>query len=390
MPTVRYEINKNILEWVLKTSEDTLNEKFVNNLKKWILSESKPTINQIHEISRASKVPFGYFFLNEPPKIDLPLLNFRTINNDDVDDPSKELLDTIYEMQTKVSWLRDYRIEQGFNKVAFVGMESKFEDSSIETKSVEILEYFDLPKDWNINQKDTFKYLREKITDYGITVNINSTVRNTRRHLNQNEFRAFLIVDEYAPLIFINSKDSFSARLFSLVHELVHLWYGKPELFNFNFQDNPQYNNAVSEREINLIVENIIFPKEKFLKIWNEVTEKNITDRIHKMAGIFGISTMATAIRAKNLNLVSQKIVNEIKEESENKYLEIQEKNRNGNGGPDFYTTLAYKVDNNFARDVIRSANSGETSYTKAFDLLNVKGTAGFNKLSDKIMGRIP
>lgn len=189
-----------------------------------------------------------------------------------------------------------------------------------------------------------------------------------------------MIIDEYAPLIFINSKDSFNARLFSLVHELVHIWYGKPELFNFNFQNNPEYFDKVSEQEINSVTENILLPKREYLNYWND---SNLTevDKIKKIAKIFDVSVVATAIRARNLKLVKQSIVDEVVVESERKYLEQQKKNKLSAGGPNFYTNLAFKNDSNFVKDVIRSTKLGDTSYTEAFSLLNVKGTTGLNKL---------
>lgn len=384
MLTAKIEISKNILEWVLRTSEGSLNEKWTDNVKQWINGDKNPTVNQISQLSKASKIPFGYLFLQEPPKVDLPLLNFRTVNNDAVEEPSKELLDTVYEMQSKVSWLSDYRKDQGMDKISFIGMNNEYKQLDGSEKAERILNYFDLDSDWNFKKGKTFNILRERVTNYGITVSVNGVVRNTRRRLNQNEFRAFVIIDDFAPLIFINSRDSFNARLFSLVHELVHIWYGQPELYNFNFQSNPQYNDSVSEQEINLITENIILPKSSFLKHWNKL-DKDDFDKIKRISRNFDVSSLVVAIRAKHLNLISQNIVDHIKKESERKYDELRKKNKANESGPNFYDNLAYKTDVNFARDVIRSAKSGETSYTDAFDLLNVRGTAGLKKLSEKI-----
>lgn len=186
MATIRFEVSKPVLEWVLSTSESILNEKLLKDLKKWIVNETNPTINQIKQLSRASRIPFGYFFLQEPPKIDLPLLNFRTVNNNYLETPSKELLDTLYAMQAKVEWLNNYRVEQGADKISFIGLNKQYRQLDVESKAREILKYFDLSPDWNVNQRDAFKKLRNRITDYGITVEVNGVVGNTHRNLNQN------------------------------------------------------------------------------------------------------------------------------------------------------------------------------------------------------------
>ncbi len=83
-------------------------------------------------------------------------------------------------------------------------------------------------------------------------------------YLRENAPELVSLINKYAPLIFINTKDSQNARLFSLAHELVHLWYGKREIFNYNFQTEPQYLNKKVEQEINKIAECILFDRDTF------------------------------------------------------------------------------------------------------------------------------
>lgn len=75
------------------------------------------------------------------------------------------------------------------------------------------------------NSREAFGFIRGQLETCGVIVMMNGVVgKNTHRALDINEFRAFTMVDEWAPLVFINAADSNGARLFSLLHEAAHIW----------------------------------------------------------------------------------------------------------------------------------------------------------------------
>ena len=90
-------------------------------LDDWINNKSNPTISQLRRISKKLKFPFGYFFLSEVPKENLELLNFRTVNNYEISNPSRDLIDVINHIESKQVWLSETRRNQGFERNIFNG-----------------------------------------------------------------------------------------------------------------------------------------------------------------------------------------------------------------------------------------------------------------------------
>ncbi|MDI9336525.1 MAG: ImmA/IrrE family metallo-endopeptidase, partial [Gammaproteobacteria bacterium] len=227
MSTIRLTINPDILDWSLKRaglSPEDIKQKFPDYVE-WSLNKKKPTLHQLEQFSKKVHLPFGYFFLTMIPHETVPIPDFRTFNTKVAKIGnliSVELRDTIHSMQYRQDWLRSYCIENEFPRNPFNGC--AIGETNIE-KIVNQLKNILQLSDWsNVRFQDQFNYLRDKIEENNIFVFSNSIVdNNIHRKLDIEEFRGFVLADDYAPLIFINSNDSKNAQLFTLVHELAHV-----------------------------------------------------------------------------------------------------------------------------------------------------------------------
>ena len=122
---------------------------------------------------------------------------------------------------------------------------------------------------------------------------------NTHRKLEVSEFRGFAISNTYAPVVFINSSDAPTARLFTLLHELAHVWIGSSGV-----SDGNTANGRDEERFCNAVAGEFLAPEAQFRALWN--ADVNWEDNLAPLATRFHISKLAIGRRALDLGYISQ------------------------------------------------------------------------------------
>lgn len=380
MPTVNVNIQPAIISWALsQTSEEKLGAKFVENIKHWIDGTKSPTFNQIEAFSKKSHIPLGYFFLQTPPVEQIGLLEYRTLDSVELTDPSRNLIDTIHEMEAVQEWMVDYRKEWNYDTVSVVGSLKGITDVSV--ISDRIRNDIGLNVEWYKecgNPSEAFNKVRGLLEECGIIVMMNGIVgKNTHRALDVNEFRAFAMVNEWAPLIFINGADSAGGRLFSLFHEIVHLWLGENDLYN----DRRYSISGIKSVEItcNAAAGELVVPKSVFLEKWNNNTNDDTYEKVKELAVMFRCSGSVIARRALDNKKIDKNVYNQIIVDAIEAY--IQSKQEKGSGG-DYYRTARSKLDGVFVRALCESVNSGRTSFTEAYRLTNTTSKTFFEVAS--------
>mgnify|MGYP001207951610 FL=1 len=216
--SVRVPVKKEIWFWAIKESQRDLNEILDRfpKIDKWINEEENPTFNQLEKVAKFLRVPFGYMFLDKPPKENIMETEFRTINNK-LPEVSKNLKDTLMEMDRRRNWMSDYRKSLGWDKLGIIDEFSKHKNQNIIDNAILAKKLLGLDENWYKSMKsldEAFRFLRDKLEDAGILVMQNSVVgMNNYRKLDIEEFRAFVLYDDVAPLIFVNSRDSKAGKI---------------------------------------------------------------------------------------------------------------------------------------------------------------------------------
>ena len=342
------------------------------NLADWEAETIRPTMGELERFAKATGAPFGFFFLPEPPEMPLPFADFRRVEHRRPQGVSPELMDTIHLMGRRQAWLREERIEAEAAPLDFVGS-ARLADNPATTGQAmrRVLGLADgwagLVRTW----KEAVGQLRNSMEQLGIMAVINGVVGNsTRRKLDVNEFRGFALSDPYAPLIFVNGADAKSAQMFTLAHELAHLWLGDAGEGLSGFQGLQPDGNDV-EKFCDQAAAEFLVPAVELGAAWPEVAHGETP--FETLAKRFKVSPVVIGRRAMDLGWVEREEFFRFY----NDYTQQEHQSQQaGTGGGDFYNNQNTRVGRLFASQVIRAAKEGRIGFKEAYDLTGLNGGA--------------
>ena len=339
-------------------------------LESWEAGKAKPTFLQAQKWANAAHIPFGFLFLPQPPVESLPLPDLRTVGGLAPARPSLNLLDTVKDAIRKQDWYLDYLQEHERAHLDFVG---RFNfRSPVKTVVADMRKT--LGVDPAASRLDYEKYIRALIQaaeDIGILVMRSGIAAgNTHRKLEVSEFRGFAISNIFAPVIFINSSDAPAARLFTLIHELTHIWIGTSGV------SSGSANGRDEERFCNAVAGEFLAPEELFRKLWNPRIEWE--ENLPPLAARFHISKLAVGRRAQDLGLIP-------KEQYRTYYLNILKAYQNKeDGSGNYYRTLIAKNSVRLSKAVLSETFSGRLLLRDAGTILGVQ-PANLRKLAGQL-----
>ncbi len=341
-------------------------------LQDWFEGSLAPTLKQLEAFARATHTPIGFFFLPEPPEINLPIPDFRTMDGDVLPTPSPDLLDTIYLCQQRQDWYRNYARLYGEDPVHWIGQGTV--DADIVTTADTLRNLIGLDHRHRQGVPTWAEALRQLITlleDAGVLVMISGIVgSNSHRKLSPEEFRGFALVDPLAPVIFVNGADSKSAQMFTLVHELAHLWIGESGVSDSQMAQWPEIR---VERWCNAVAAEILVPLEAMRAMY--LPDDSLADAMQRLARHFKVSTLVVLRRIYDLGAIDRETLWQTYRDELDRLRQLETR---GSGGGDFYRTLGSRVSKRLVRAVIGSTLEGQTLFRDAFHLLGIKKSETF------------
>lgn len=343
----------------------------------WEQGKQSPTLRQLEKFSHVARVQIGALFLDQPPDETLPLTDFRTIGSKTPRRPSPDLIDTVRICELRQEWYRDYAHAAGEEPLPFVG--SARASSSIKEVAARIRGeiHFDLEERARFSTwGEALRRFVEQAEATGMLVMINGVVGiNTHRKLDPQEFRGFALADNLAPLVFINGADTNAAQMFTLAHELAHLWIGKSVLSDSSPNAAPRH---ATEKWCNCVAAELLVPLNVMRAEYRK--NENLKDETGRLARRFKVSTLVILRRIYDAGYLPRQRFQRLYQKELKRLKDLTR-----NGGGNFYRTHVARTGKRFAHALVASTLEGRTLYRDAHHLLGFPKTETFNQLAHEL-----
>ena len=376
----RVGVQTELLRWACERSRREvgyLHNRFPK-LDAWERGDLLPTFKQLEDFAKATYTPIGYLFLQEPPTEELPVTDFRTVGDVEVHRPSPDLLETLYLCQQRQDWYRDEARTAGDPPLEFVGsLDTSFDISVAGALLRDDLGFDVKQRQASPTWSEALRQFIEQAEFLGILVMVTGIVGgNTRRKLDPQEFRGFVLSDPLAPLVFINGADTKAAQMFTLAHEIAHLWLGESGVSNSQAVSSPGH---TVERWCNRVAAELLVPAEVIRDEFNPREE--LSAEVNRLARHFKVSTLVVLRRIHDFGGLSR---DELWSAYQKEVGRLKGLQRRGGGG-DAIKNVGSRVSKRLARALILSTLEGRTSYAESFRLLGVTKTSTFESVAKSL-----
>jgi Zn-dependent peptidase ImmA (M78 family) len=378
---VRVDVEPTMLAWARGRSglgiQDLVGR--FPKLAAWEGGQSRPTLKQLESFATATHTPVGFLLLPEPPEEQVPIPDFRTMAGATILRPSPDLLDTIYLCEQRQEWYRTFAQSSREEPLGFVGSASLSDNPAAVASAMGDVLSFGLEErqgysTWTV----ALGNLSEHAEARGVLVMVSGVVgSNTHRVLDPEEFRGFALADDLAPVVFINGSDTKAAQIFTLAHELAHVWLGTTALSNVTVATTAD--NDV-ERWCNRVAAELLVPLEAVRREYRP--ETNLTEELDRLARRFKVSTLVVLRRIHDAGYLSSE---RFRAAYRAELVRVMGLRASGEGG-NFYNTQPVRTSKRFMRAVIASTLEGQTLHRDAFHMLGFKKLSTFQELA-RVLG---
>ena len=394
-------LQPDVLRWARERAEltdDALANKVNLSVERVLEWERSGRISMAwaERLAHATHTPLGYLFLSFPPDEPLPIQDFRTRDATSPKQPSTDLLETVYAMQRRQDWMREEVIETGAEPLAFVG--AYHPDGNYAAVAGAMRDALLLTDDWVSSARtwsDALQLLRNRAEDAGILVVFNGVVgNNTRRRLNPDEFQGFALVDEHAPLVFVNNADYQVTRMLTLAHELVHIFIGETGLCGFtDHRTKPNDIELFCKQTASEFLAHRADWSEEW--DWNTVRASMTTPsrRYRIDAPRFGERSYIVHLLAHEPSRFPEAIDFDVTFESTTDDLsgaasEWSSRPREISNKDYFWNNQHWRIGRRFAETVIRAVRAGRLPYREAYALTGLSGNT-FENMAERMSLRL-
>lgn len=378
----RAPVNPDVLTWARERAgyqSTQMIAKFPKFIE-WETGTRSPTFKQADALARKFHIPVGYLFLSKPPRSqELPIPDFRTVASAPLDQPSLDLLEVIDTCRKRQDWFKNHARIHEHDELVFIGSATTDDPpDQVAALMRDKLGFGVADRQECDTWSDALRMFIRTVQDAGPLVMVSGVVGNdTHRKLDPDEFRGFALSDSLAPVIFVNGADTKAAQMFTLAHELAHLWLGESALSNC---EAATFAGVRSEETwCNAVAAEFLVPLAEFRP--HLTTTTHLSVMLKRLAKVFKVSTLVILRRLLDSNWMTQ---DEFSMEWTREVAHLK-KLAKSRGGGDFFRSIQSRVDSRFAKALIASTLEGETLYRDAYELLGVYKQSTFDTLTEEV-----
>ena len=372
----RVKVAPDVIKWAIDYSrrEDYLRGKYPK-LADWESGSVRPTMKQLQAFANDARVAEGWLYCSEPPDLNPEVPDMRTVGDKPIAKPSPDLVDTIFACQGRHFWFVEYAETNGLPELPFVGSFSVTDSPDDAAEDMRRVLGASVEQRSAITRQEYRKSLVGKIEAAGVLVMINGVVGNdTSRPLDTAEFRGFALSDPLAPVVFVNANDSLGAQLFTLAHELAHIWLGESAISAPDGTADPSHE---SELWCNAAAAEFLVPLQELRQV---LDGSDPIASLGRLSRHFKVSDQVLLRRLREARVINSSTF-------QREYSKAVERARQATtkatGGGNYYANVLTRVSRKFAERLYWSAKCGSTLCRDAYRLVGVKGGDQFDKLGE-------
>ncbi|GAB1254086.1 helix-turn-helix domain-containing protein [Desulfovibrio falkowii] len=339
-------------------------------LASWEQGIDVPSLSQLESIADAYRRPILTFFLPESPIQIETLADFRTTHESSFTTDTPEfsaLKRRIILLHRELKTLAD---DEGNTPLPFVG--SYDPSSGVDTFVNAIREVLGVSFEDQQRQPAEDKllgYLRDLTHDAGIYVVLMGDVGSHHSKIEPDEFRGISVADPIAPLVVINKYDAKPAMLFTLIHELAHIWMGASGVSNLNGLG-ANGNSSDVERFCNAVAAEFLVPEIQIRAAWKN-PEGSLQQAVDELAKKFKVSGAVVGRRLLDAGIINRQEYGALLTTYQRRWESVRNKNKTGRG-PDPNRLAGYYLGKKTINTFIHAANSGRITLQDAARVLNI------------------
>lgn len=366
--TTHVSVSPPVLDWLVdRSGEDA--EDFTGRFPRWQAwheGKARPTLRQAQTLARRAGVPFGYLLLPAPPTVELPVADFRQGFSRPPSVPSSDLTAVLNQSLRRQDWYRGYAEREGLDPVPVVGSGRGRAPEDVAAEMRHVLDFEVATRHGSMTEvRSRLLGAFERIG--GLTVATSMVANNTHRLLDPDEFRGFTLVDDLAPLVFVNAAQTLNGQIFTLAHEYAHVWDGRGGI---SAADPRQTPDGV-EGWCNVVASQFLVPTGDLRELDAGVGALPLTQRLEEVAREFRCGTLVVLSALRRDRLLGRQEMTDFDALYRSEVDRLRRLQPLGSGGQ-FYLSQPYRVGRRFSRAVIADTRSGGTSIGTALRLTSL------------------